>query len=512
VTEPFVVLVPRPNANGDLHLGHLAGPFLAADVFTRHARATGRSVLFGSGAQDTQTYIVTTAEKLGADPHELTARSIKEIATTLDLMGISVDGFVVSSDEYRRAVLGVLEPLRAAGKLVLRPVRLPYRQDTGEYLVDAYVRGTCPVCLAGNSAGLCEGCGHPIVPGELLDPYATRDPDRPVGVREVPVLVLPLNDYRDRLIEHVERCAGGMRPHMVQALREILAEPLPDLPVTHPVSWGMPAPFPEVPGQVVNPTVEAIGWSMYATALSARQRGLAPAAGQEPWRPGGGSRIAYFHGFDNLFAFAIAGAALLLAHDGAYAVPEWFIANELYELDNEKFSTSRGHVVWGRDLAAEVPRDMIRFFLALSSPEFQRTSFSRDAMDRVTESLLVGPWNRIAAKAEQWAGQRLPVSARSRAAAGRIVARFAASYELRDFSLHRSAHTLAGQLDRLDRWEVSPGDPAGAGDFCHQAETVLRCAAPILIDLAERAAVPAHDAGVREIVPRRLPMLGRERE
>ena len=508
--EQFVVLVPRPNANGDLHLGHLAGPFLAADVFTRYARATGRSVLFGSGAQDTQTYIVTTAERLGVEPRELAARSTKEIATTLDLMGIAVDGFAVSSDEYRRAVLGILEPLYSAGKLVLRPVPLPYLEDSGEYLVDAYVRGSCPVCLAENSAGLCESCGHPIAAGELVNPWSPRYPDRSLGLREVPILVFPLSEYRDQLHAHLARSEGGMRPHMAQAIREIMSRPLSDLPITHPVSWGMPAPFPEVSGQVINPTVEAVGWSMYATALSARQRGVTPAAGQEPWRPGGDSRIAYFHGFDNLYAFAIVGVALLLAHGGQYALPEWFISNELYELDNEKFSTSRGHVVWGRDLVAEVPRDLIRFYLALTSPEFQRTSFSRDTMTRVTESLLVGPWNRTAAKVRPWAGHTLPVSQQSRAAAERIAARFAASYELPYFSLHRSAHTLATQLDRLDRWSVRTDD---AGDFCHEVEAVLRCAAPILVDLADQAAVAptvAPDPGITEIIPRRLPQLGRE--
>ena len=506
--EQLVVLVPRPNANGDLHLGHLSGPFLAADVFTRYARATGRQVLFGSGVQDTQTYVVTTAHRLGVGPQELAARSTKEIATTLELMGIAVDGFVVSSEAYQRAVLGTLEPLHSAGRLRLRPVPLPYLEHTGEYLVDAHVRGSCPACLADNTAGLCETCGHPIPAGELVDPWSPEHPDQPVRSREVPVLVLPMEDYRDQLHDHLARCEAGMRPHMVQAVREIMSRPLADLPVTHPGSWGIPAPFPEVSGQVINPMVEAIGWSRHAAALSAEHRGGPVPATDELWLPGAGSRVVYFHGFDNLYAFAIAGVGLLLAHGGRYALPEWFITNELYELDNEKFSTSRGHVVWGRDLLAELPRDLVRFYLALTSPEFQRTSFSRDAMTRVTNSLLVGPWNRIADEVDRWVGQTRPVPEQSRIASARIVARFAASYERPFFSLHRTAHTLATQLDRLDRWNVRPGD---AGDFCHQVEVVLRCAAPILIDLAGRAAVQPEirpEPAATEITPRRLPRLG----
>jgi methionyl-tRNA synthetase len=507
MAEQLVVLVPRPNANGDLHLGHLSGPFLAADVFTRYARAAGRQVLFGSGVQDTQTYVVTTAHRLGIGPRELAACSTNEVATTLDLMGIAVDGFVVSCEEYRRAVLGTLEPLYSAGRLLLRPVPLPYLEHTGEYLVDAYVRGSCPVCLIENSAGLCENCGHPIPAGELVGPWSPLYPDQPVRLREVPILVLPLGEYRDQLHDHLGRCEAGMRPHMIQAIREIMSRPLADLPITQPGSWGIPAPFPEVPGQVINPMVEAVGWSMYGAALSAEHRGRPLSARDELWLPGAGSRVVYFHGFDNLYAFAIAGVALLLAHDGRYALPEWFITNELYELDNEKFSTSRGHAVWGRDLVAELPRDLVRYYLALTSPELQRTSFSRDAMTRVTESLLVNPWNRIADEVDSWVGRTLPVSERSRAAAARIVAQFAASYELPYFSLHRTAHTLTAQLDRLDWWTVQPGD---AGDFCHEVEVVLRCAAPVLIDLADQATVEPEippDPGVTEIIPRRLPRL-----
>jgi methionyl-tRNA synthetase len=506
MTARLVVLVPGPNANGDLHLGHLGGPFLAADVFTRYARATGREVLFGTGIQDTQTYVVTTADRLGTTPSELAARSVKEISSSLELMGIGIDGVTVSGTGYTKAILGALEPLYAAGRLRLRPLPLPYLERTGEYLVDAYVHGSCPVCLAANCAGLCESCGHPIAPHELIDPRSTRYPDDPVQIREVPVLVLPLEEYHNRLREHL---AGvTMRPHMAQAVSEIMARPLADFPVTYPGSWGVPAPFPEVEGQVISPTAEVLGWNMYSTALSAEQRGYRLSAGDEFWRADAGTRVVYFHGFDNTYAFAIAGVCLLLAHEGRYVLPDGFIVNELYELDNEKFSTSRGHAVWGRDLVAQVPRDLARYYLAATSPEFQRTSFSHDALARVTDSHLVKPWNQIAARVDRWVGHTLPVTDRSREAAARILDRFAVAYELPYFSLHRAAHTLSEQLHRLAGWDVRPDE---AGGFWHEVDVVLRCAGPLLIDLAERA-LP--DAAIRRephltgVTPRRLPRLG----
>ncbi|GGS35359.1 class I tRNA ligase family protein [Actinokineospora fastidiosa] len=507
MSEKLMVLSPAPTANGDLHLGHIAGPFLAADVFTRYARAMGREVVLGTGAQDSPTYVVTTADRLGVDPRELAERSTKQIEATLDAVGIAYDGFTRGDERYADVVLDFVGRLHATGKLRLKPMPFPYSTRTGEYLMDGYVRGGCPVCLADGCAGVCESCGHPCAPGELIDPRSTADPDDPLELREVEVLVLPLEEHRAGLRAYFERTRPRLRPHMAQAIAEMLDRPLPDYPMTYPTRWGIRAPFPGVAGQVVNPNAEAGPWPVAAAALAAEAGGAVLARDDEPFRADSGWGVVLFHGFDNTFPFAIALVAMLLAHEGRYALPEWFVANEFYELETEKFSTSRGHAVWGCDLAAEAPRDLIRFHLAVTSPEHQRTDFSRAVMDRITTSRLVDPWNRVAAKAEAFAGAGpLPVSARSRAAAARMGERFAACYELPAFSLHRAAGTLTEHLARLDRRPVSAED---AGDFFHEAEALLRCAAPILIDLAERAGVEPGlpDGGPETITPRPLPRL-----
>lgn len=133
MTGPGLVISPAPNANGDLHLGHLAGPFLAADVFTRYARATGREVLFGTGVQDTQSYVVPKARRLGVPPAALVTRSTQEIEATLAGMGIAVDGFTGVEERFTKAVLEFLERLHAAGRLRLRTVRFPYRPGSGAH-------------------------------------------------------------------------------------------------------------------------------------------------------------------------------------------------------------------------------------------------------------------------------------------------------------------------------------------------------------------------------------------
>ncbi|SFW91076.1 class I tRNA ligase family protein [Amycolatopsis australiensis] len=503
-----VIISPAPTANGDLHLGHIAGPFLAADVHARYARAQGREVLLGTGFQDTSTFVVTTAHRRGVPPAELVATSAAQIEASLAAMGIGVDGYTGDDDRFTGWVVDFIGRVHAAAKLELRTMKFPFSTKTGQFLVDGFASGNCPECLAEGCAGLCESCGTLVAAGELIGVRSTLDPDDVVELREAEVLVLPVERYREGLRAHFAAHAGGMRPHMAQAMAAMLARPLPDFPVTYPISWGIRVPFPEVAGQVVNPNAEPMAWSMHASALAAEARGAGPGTEDRLWLAGAGSEIVYFLGFDNIYPFAIAGPAMLLALGGQYDLPARYLTNEFYELDYRKFSTSRGHVIWSRELAAEVPRDLIRFHLAATSPEHQRTSFSRDALTQVTETRLVGPWNRVAAKVNRWVGLGpLPVSERAARAAARMAERFAASYELAGFSLNRAAEAITEQLARLDHQEPAGAD---AGDYCFEVAQLLHSAAPILIDLA--ASVLGADPGpgpaaTGAITPATLPRL-----
>jgi methionyl-tRNA synthetase len=501
----LLVIAPGPTANGDLHLGHLAGPFLAADICARYARAAGRDVLFGTGIHSTQNYIVTTARRLGVRPEDLREKSATEVEASLAAMGIEADGFVRFDERYVKTVVTFFDRLHSAGKLRLRAVKFPYSPSTGEFLTDAYVRGGCPVCLTDGCAGLCEGCGHWIASGELVDPRSTLDPDDVVELREAEVLVLPVEEHRAGLEEFFARHAPTLRPRLARMIEEMLARPLPDYPVTLPISWGIPAPFPEVDGQVIYSDTETITWSIHASALAAQRRGEVLESDDQLWL--GDTEVVYFFGSDAGFAFAVAGVAMLLALE-EYVLPEQFVTNEFYELENDKFSTSRGHLVTGQQLLSSgVPRDLIRFYLASTSPEFQRTNFTRAAMAEVTSSRLVAPWNRVAAKVNALPSVALPVSDRSRAAARLMVERFAGAYDVRRFSVTAAAFTLTEQLARLDAFPLT-GD--NAGDFCHEVDVFLRCAAPILTDLAASAlpdtTIPElFDA--QEFTPRPLPEL-----
>ncbi|WP_327415045.1 class I tRNA ligase family protein [Streptomyces sp. NBC_01233] len=521
MTRRTVIIAPPPTPNGDLHTGHLAGPYLAGDVHARYLRASGRPVIFTSGTDDSQTYVVSSAAKASLTPEELALRSATQIRATLEAAGISVDGFAPFDKGYRQTVIDFVTDLHNDGAFRLKTVRLPYVEATGEYLMEGLVAGDCPVCLVESRGGLCESCGHPNNFDELLRPRSTVDPGAVVTHREAQILVLPMEEYRDRLADYYVRHRDVLRPHTAQLVREALERPLPDFPITYPTGWGIPAPFVETPGQVLNAWAEGMAASMYCTWYAAEQLGEHTDRYDEHWLSEHGIDLVYFLGFDNVYFWGMTHLALLMAHGDRYVEPHAIVSNEFYELENQKFSTSKGHVVWAADLVAEVPRDLVRFYLALTAPEHSRTNFSREALDTLASSRLVQPWNRLAGRLEELlaavpADAPLPVSRTGADHAGIVVERFRSHYELESFSLHRAADLVVVHLDRLlgqaDR--VAADVPTDLGDLVLAVRTLTACAAPLLVDLAARAeragadlALPAGPFAAAPVAPLRLPLL-----
>lgn len=497
--RPVIVLGPNPTPNGGMHLGHIAGPYLAGDVYARYQRARGRDVVFSTGTDDSQTFVTTTARRRGLDRQELCDTATAEIREALTAIGISVDGFGPFDETYRETVLDYFRRLHEAGTFRLKTVRLPYRESTGEFLVEGLVEGDCPVCLTICRGGLCETCNHPNNFDQLLDPHYTLDPAEKPTYREATILVLPLEEHRERLTAYHEKWMPYWRPHLGQMIREVLARPLPDVPITYPLDWGMEAPFPETPGQVLNAWLELIPAGMYTTSYAAGQRGLQfPPGGL--WKVEQNRRMVHFLGFDNAFFFCFPHLAMLMAQGDGYIRPEWIINNEFYELESEKFSTSKGHVVTCQEILREVPRDVVRLYLALTAPEHQRTTFSRAGLEKVAADRLVGPWNRLAgvlgkgvANAASGAAAWLPVSTAARTRAATMLARFDTCYEMPTYSLTRAADTILVHIDRLagraaalDGVDIDVESEAW-GDLFLEVKALITAAAPILIDLAAAA-------------------------
>lgn len=488
-----IVIAATPTPNGDLHVGHLAGPYLAGDIYTRHLRAQGRNVTYATCTDDSQTYVIPSARKRGIEPQQLCAESTRKIQLSLDAMGIDISPLPEIDDAYRSTVLEFMTSLHEAGRFETRTVRLPYAERAGTYLFDGLVKGECPVCLAGSCGGGCENCGHPNHFDQLGNPRSVLDETDPVTLREVNVLVLALEKYRGQLIDYFAERRDRWRPRSRQLIDELLANPLPEVPVTVPdPGWGIPAPFAPEPGQIIYPWLEAMPASIHAT--HAARDGMDEQA-DGSWHAGRGTSLVYFHGFDNVYFWGLVDLVMLLAHGDRYIVPDANICNEFYELEHQKFSTSRNHLIWGADLIAEVPRDSVRFYLALTGPENQRTNFSRAEMSELVRSRLTDPWNGLADSLDHGLRtidptQPLEVTATGRSRANAIHQGFQQGYDLASFSPARAADMLVTQLGRLRDEARAPDDCIDCGSFGDMllsVRTVLACAAPILIDAAAEA-------------------------
>lgn len=386
-----LIIAPPPTPNGDLHVGHMAGPYLAGDIYARFLRLKGDRVNYATGTDDSQTYVVTSAFKLGITPEHLCEQAAEDINISLKNWGVHLDGYAPFDNGYKEMVYAFLTPLFEQGKFNLKKVKLPYSNHRNEFMVESFVSGECPVCLSQTRGGLCESCGHPNNFDQLKLPTATLPPYEPLVYKEVEILVFPVESYRKKLENYYSEKKGLWRPHIIQLMDELFDRELIDFPITYPIKWGLPSKFPGTEGQVINAWAEGMPASMYCNAC-----GESPElATDASWLTETGNKLMYFLGFDNSYFWGISHLALLMAHEGKYILPEYIVPNEFYELENAKFSTSRGHLIWAKDLVSELPRDYARFYLCLTSPEHNRNNFSRDALTKILNDRLITSWNTL---------------------------------------------------------------------------------------------------------------------
>ena len=436
----LVVVAPPPTPNGDLHVGHLSGPYLGADVFTRFERLRGRAVVSAISADDNQSYVVTTAERLGRCPRELARESHADIRHTLEQAGIAFDIVGRPDAAYDSFVRGYLDRLVDAGAFVERSSDALIDARTGRQLIESYVGGRCPVCFVATCGNICESCGHPNDPSRLIRPMALGA-EGGITAEKVKAMVLPLERYRSRLENHYRR--QRMRPELTRLLEALLERPLGDFPITYRSDWGLPVQRAGWESAVYNVWAEMYPGHLYWTQQ----------AGAAAWERDEGVRYVQFIGFDNSFFYAVAHVAISLAADDAglpvAPLPE-IVTNQFYMLENSKFSTSQGHVIWGKELLAEWSADPFRLYLCLSNPETQESNFAVADMAQVLEERLVRPFERLR---RSW--NRMVRSGRVEATPDGEWAswqrefrrRFELSYAPETFSLRRAATTLTAYLD-----------------------------------------------------------------
>jgi methionyl-tRNA synthetase len=387
--RPVFVFSSPTTPNGDLHLGHLSGPYLGADVFVRYQRMNGVQAWHIAGSDDFQSYVEATARREGRTPAETAAHYSAEILATHKLMDISVDQYTVSNADpgYTQGVKDFFAGVAKSPAVDRRSSPALFDGATGRYLYEPDVSGGCPTCGSPTGGNMCEECGEPNICADLVDPRAAGSEAEP-RLAELTRYSLALHQVMpDIAVAH----RLGRVPARVLELAERLArrENL-DLAITHPGQWGTrPAEAPD-DDQVIWVWIDMAYRFLYGIEAIGRRTG-------EDWsarEPQADWKIVHFLGFDNSFYHAILTPALYkLAH------PDWapdidYHLNEFYELDFDKFSTSRRHAVWGKDVLNPQTVDAVRFHLARTRPESRRTNYSAADYEATLNETLIGTWQK----------------------------------------------------------------------------------------------------------------------
>ena len=368
-----VITVPPPTPNGPLHLGHLSGPFVAADVAARAARARGLPTLTVSGLDAHQNYVSVKAAAQGRSAAAVLDEYEGVVRKGLLAARVSYDLFADPRADwtYRDAVTRLLDELVASKAIAVVDVTLSRCDGCATTLHHAYVAGRCPGCGSGSVGGTCESCGIYTTAENLAQPHCVRCGGSPVPF-ETRVPLLRLESYRAELTEAWVRAVIPAQVRSV--ISQYLTTGLPEVPLAYPTDWGIPA---GTDGHRIDVWAE-MGLGMIAGIArwcdpDARTR----ADYADAWQRVG--QCWHFLGIDNAFYYAVLFPALFAA---AGLEPGWLgglVVNRFYRLDGQKFSTSRNHAIWAHEFLAEEDPAMVRMFMLWDRPDHYESGFTLPA-------------------------------------------------------------------------------------------------------------------------------------
>ncbi|GAA4782256.1 class I tRNA ligase family protein [Lysobacter hankyongensis] len=497
-----LVTATPPTPNGDLHVGHLSGPYLAADIHTRYLRLRGVETHYLTGIDDNQSYVALKAERIGSTSVETADRFGRAMAATWEAAGIHPDhiGQPRQSKHHDALVQDMFERLFEQGHIVVRDTPAPFCTCCDTFVFEAYVSGGCPHCDAGSGGNACEVCGRPNDCADLRDVRCNRCGNA-AEIRRYPRLYFPLAPHADFLKRYWSNVDMG--PHLTSLCEKMLADGLPEIAISHRSDWGVPVPVPGYEDHRIYVWFEMAGGYLAATQELMQNHGRDWAS---VWKNPDVSIVQFF-GFDNGYFHAVLFPALFHAYDAGILPPRTFVTNEFYRLDGLKFSTSRNHAIWGQELLASVPRDVARFYLAYSGPECSQTNFTYAELVAFVRAELQGHWHswlqRVAEavardhagrapKPGLWNVRQVELQARL----GRLANEVAVAYEAPTFSPRAVTRALcelvriASQaLDADAHWHGLPQREAdlrtGIVLQLTAAKALAVLVAPIMPDFAE---------------------------
>jgi len=402
MSTPIHVSVAWPYANGDLHVGHLAGALLPADIFARYHRLKGNRVLMVSGSDAHGTPITIEADKRGLPPRQVFEHYHHRFLETQQALGISYDLFThTDTENHHRLAQDFFLRLYQAGYLYREWQSQLYSERSGRFLPDRYVEGTCPRCNSPEARGdQCDHCGTPLEATDLLDPRSVHDGSRPV-LRQTEHWFLALPAFTDRLLRYLDEHAQHWRPSVLNFARNYIRSGLKGRPVTRDLAWGIPVPLPGWDTKCLYIWFENVIGYLSASVEWAHNSGQPEA--WKAWWYDPAARIYNFLGKDNIPFHTVIWPAELLgvgridADDARqrlnlpYDVP----ANDFMTLEKAQFSKSRRHAIWLPDILEHHDPDAVRFYVASVLPEAGDTDFSWTEFVRRTNDELVAAWGNL---------------------------------------------------------------------------------------------------------------------
>ncbi|MFD5146109.1 methionine--tRNA ligase [Streptomyces sp. NPDC058401] len=378
--QKLIVTATPPTPNGDLHLGHFSGPYLAADVFARHQARRGTEVAHLTGIDDHQSYTESRAVREGKTAEDVAEHFGNRIEQAWADAGVAYD-FVARprrSPHHVDFTRSVFSALYENGTIVRRTRPLPYCVPCDRWAYEAYVVGTCPHCGVRACGNACEVCGKPNDCADLADPECTICGEA-CELRPCERLYMPLEPFRGELAAYWDTVL--MDGHLTALCHQMAAEGLPEIAVSHPADWGIEVPTEGFEGHRIY-----VWFEMAAGYLAATSEFLG-AQRPDVWTEE--SRVVQFFGFDNGYFHAVLFPAIMRSFRADAKLPEALISNEFYRLDGLKFSTSRQHAIWMLDALPDVPADHLRIHLSCDRPATHQTSFTwRGFADRLGGDLL----------------------------------------------------------------------------------------------------------------------------
>ncbi|HEY42937.1 MAG TPA: methionine--tRNA ligase [Anaerolineae bacterium] len=403
MTDLIHISVAWPYANGDLHVGHLAGAYLPADIFSRYHRLKGNRVLMVSGSDSHGTPITVEADARGVSPRELFEHYHERFLETQKAIGISYDLFThTDTQNHHRIAQDFFLRLYKEEYLYREIQRQLYSESEGRFLPDRYVEGTCPICGYNEARGdQCDNCGNLLDALELIEPRSRTDGSRPM-VRETEHFFLDLPAFTDRLLSYLEEHADHWRPNVINFARNYITGGLKGRPVTRDIEWGVPVPLEGWEDKRIYVWFEAVMGYFSASVEWAHNIGQ-PEAWKEWWyNPE--ARGYCFIGKDNIPFHTLIWQAELLGVNRIYEqdesarlnLPYDVPANEFMNIEGAQFSKSRNWAVWLPDILERYDPDPIRYYVTAVMPETRDSDFSWEDFVRRNNDELVGTWGNLA--------------------------------------------------------------------------------------------------------------------